>query len=127
MGGDGYDQIILSDQGQSITMNNNIRGFELIDLTGSQKGANRLNISIDDVLKNGDTATKIDGVSYTGLFINGTSSDTVDLGNNGGRVDNPNLGDFKEYKEKTPDGYKAYWDGDKLESLIFIQNEINII
>lgn len=74
-------------------------------------------------MKNGDTVTEIDGVSYKGLFINGTSSDTVDLGNNGDH----GLGGFERTTENVPNGYKAYWDGSNKESLIFIQNEINII
>ncbi|SUO91847.1 hypothetical protein [Suttonella indologenes] len=120
--GDGYDILRFSDEGVEQNLSN-IVNFELIDLTGSQKGANRLNISIDDVLKNGDTVTEIDGVSYKGLFINGTSSDTVDLGNNGDR----GLGGFEKTTENVPNGYKAYWDGSNKESLIFIQNDINII
>ena len=99
---------------------NNISGMEVINLGGRK---HELDIKISDVKKNADTATIIDGQSYKGLFIKGTSQDTVDLGGNGKK----SLGGFVQDNSKAPEGYNAYWDGSKEDTLIFIEQGINVI
>ena len=118
-GGKGHDLWEMT--GEGITQNlSSIAGMEMIDLGGRK---HKLNVKISDVINNADTATIINGQSYKGLFIKGTSQDTVDLGDNGKR----SLGKFVQDNSKAPEGYNAYWDGSNENTLIFIQQGINVI
>ena len=123
-GGDGNDNLFFTTSGVHTNLDR-LLNFETINLTGT--GNNRLDVSIDKVKLNGNTAIDIDGISYTGLFIRGNAGDTVDLGANGGSADKQKLGEFEEYLGNKPDGYKAYWDGNDIHTMVYIQDGISII
>ena len=125
-GGEGNDSLFFTGSGVHTSLDR-VFNFETIDLTGT--GNNRLDVSISAVKLNGNTTIDIDGISYTGLFINGNEGDTVDLGANGGSVDRPNFSnDFKEYTgDNKPKGYNAYWNGSDKETMVYIQDGISII
>lgn len=118
-GGKGHDLWDMTGSGIEHSLNN-ISGMEVINLGGRK---HELDVKISDVVKNADTATTINGQSYKGLFIKGTSQDTVDLGGNGKK----SLGGFVQDNSKAPEGYNAYWDGSKEDTLIFIEQGINVI
>ena len=123
-GGDGNDTLFFTTSDVHTNLKR-LLNFETIDLSGT--GNNRLDVSIDKVKLNGNTAIDIDGISYTGLFIRGNAGDTVDLGANGGSADKQKLGEFEEYLGNKPDGYKAYWDGKDIHTMVYIQDGISII
>ena len=124
-GGDGNDTLFFTTSDVHTNLKR-LLNFETIDLSGT--GNNRLDVSIDKVKLNGNTAIDIDGISYTGLFIKGNAGDTVDLGANGGSAGKPDLGKFEEYSgNNKPDGYKAYWDGKDIHTMVYIQDDISII
>ena len=124
-GGEGNDSLFFTGSGVHTSLDR-VFNFETIDLTGT--GNNRLDVSISAVKLNGNTTIDIDGISYTGLFINGNEGDTVDLGANGGSADKQDLGKFEEYSgNNKPDGYKAYWDGNDIHTMVYIQDGISII
>ena len=124
-GGEGHDVMTWTGNNQNTNLQDKFTGFEHINLGGN---SNRLNVSIDGVKNNADTETIIDGISYTGLFIKGNTGDIVDLGANGGSAGKPDLGKFEEYSgNNKPDGYKAYWDGKDIHTMVYIQDSISII
>ena len=123
-GGKGHDLWDMTGSGIKHKLNS-ISGMEVINLGGRK---HELDVTISDVLKNADTATTINGQSYQGLFINGTSQDTVDLGANDKARKNPLGGFVKDNRDgKAPEGYDAYWDGNNENTHVFIQKGIEVI
>ncbi|UNU73254.1 Ig-like domain-containing protein [Moraxella nasovis] len=124
-GGAGYDELHLLSSG----FNERVSGFEKIVLEGLNN-KQQLDLTLKDVINNNQD------INLHYLTIDGKiGKSVVDLGANGGAVGKPNFGGFqkvlsyhnngKHIAEKS--GYDAYWDGNDLHTLVYIQHGIAVI